>query len=62
MRLMLDEVARILAAYQELRDSRLNDVLEVSNKWGEAYGYSTLFASFFFIPLVCVFLRAEVME
>lgn len=26
---MLDEVARILAAYQELRDSRLNDVLEV---------------------------------
>ncbi|CAM9655320.1 unnamed protein product, partial [Sphacelaria rigidula] len=28
VRLMLDEVARILAAYQELRDSRLDDVLE----------------------------------
>lgn len=27
--LMLDEVARILRAYKELRDSRLNDVLEV---------------------------------
>lgn len=29
VRLMLDEVARILRAYKELRDSRLNDVLEV---------------------------------
>ena len=29
VRLMLDEAARILGAYKELRDFRLNDVLEV---------------------------------
>ena len=31
VRLMLDEVARILRAYRGLRDSRLNDLLEVGS-------------------------------
>lgn len=43
---MLDEVARILRAYRELRDSRLNDVLEalfppVSRALASAFGSSS---------------------